>query len=1054
METPNRPWRAGRPEARPSPRAAGAAPHRPPARSGRPRSEAAAHGGAGARGGRGRGAGPAAPRAQARAPEAGPAARGARRQGEGRGGERAAAAPARLQRGAVPAAEEDLRGAGALPGDPQPAARPRLGGEAPAPARPRRTPAGARGRGGRQRRGPGGRAGGPRPRRRRSLFPSPGRGGGRGRGRGGAGRGPRGHLQPPGECGPGLGGLPAWHGAGPHPLPPQSRLARNQVPYFIWTNRRDVVDCRALRKEQVMNHYARAGSFTTKVGLCLNLRNLPWFDQADADTFFPRCYRLGAEDDKQAFIEDFRLTAARSLLKVVLSRAGGPLAREAGANSTHEGPPEASTSPGRWWTRDQGRDNARAKLTLSSLGASWGQLDSCPCPRYPGGEDMQGVPGPLVPCYAQSTAPYSQRPLSPQPAPPSSLTSLLHHGPGGQGLPDKAGSPLLLPLSVSLRGAARRRGSPLPRRLVEMALQACEEHLNSLQHQDIDKAAELAPARADARWEEFLRGYYCMVHEGAPLELSPAHAEQCQDMLQQLQELLPQLEMEGDHNIWIVKPGAKSRGRGIVCMARLEEMLRLVNCDPIVVKDGKWVVQKYIERPLLIFGTKFDLRQWFLVTDWNPLTIWFYRDSYLRFSTQPFSLHNLDAAVHLCNNSIQKHYEASLQRHPRLPPGNMWSSQQFQEHLQQAGAGAAWQDVMVPGMKAAIIHAVQSAQDVVELRKGSFELYGADFIFGEDFKPWLLEVNASPTMAASTAVTSRLCAGVQADTLRVVIDRRHDRTCPTGAFELIYKQAAVDVPQYVGISLLVEGSTVKKPWASAQRNCSSSPRRSPLASTLGCLHGSQQHPSPRWPKTAGSPRAVGPPVRLSAGASKEGKAREQAVASRASAPTDARLKAPGRLRPELGQKRRLVLPSVVTSLPGDKQLLLPSQPQPCPKGSPRLPAARMGGSSHRRLLQSSWGSCRKTLQRPVWQPGQELQPCVRGLGTLAAAYRQLPCPAESPGPEAQQGYAQAIPWGRVPAAPAQDGSSNRHPWVFSAPELGPSQPCPVRRRKKRDRPHR
>ncbi|XP_059571949.1 tubulin monoglycylase TTLL3 isoform X3 [Alligator mississippiensis] len=860
-----------------------------------------------------------------------------------------------------------------------------------------------------------------------------------------------------------------------------SRLARNQVPYFIWTNRRDVVDCRALRKEQVMNHYARAGSFTTKVGLCLNLRNLPWFDQADADTFFPRCYRLGAEDDKQAFIgeshsqgqmppprchpcqltpsppaatEDFRLTAARSLLKVVLSRAGGPLAREAGANSTHEGPPEASTSPGRWWTRDQGRDNARAKLTLSSLGASWGQLDSCPCPRYPGGEDMQGVPGPLVPCYAQSTAPYSQRPLSPQPAPPSSLTSLLHHGPGGQGLPDKAGSPLLLPLSVSLRGAARRRGSPLPRRLVEMALQACEEHLNSLQHQDIDKAAELAPARADARWEEFLRGYYCMVHEGAPLELSPAHAEQCQDMLQQLQELLPQLEMEGDHNIWIVKPGAKSRGRGIVCMARLEEMLRLVNCDPIVVKDGKWVVQKYIERPLLIFGTKFDLRQWFLVTDWNPLTIWFYRDSYLRFSTQPFSLHNLDAAVHLCNNSIQKHYEASLQRHPRLPPGNMWSSQQFQEHLQQAGAGAAWQDVMVPGMKAAIIHAVQSAQDVVELRKGSFELYGADFIFGEDFKPWLLEVNASPTMAASTAVTSRLCAGVQADTLRVVIDRRHDRTCPTGAFELIYKQAAVDVPQYVGISLLVEGSTVKKPWASAQRNCSSSPRRSPLASTLGCLHGSQQHPSPRWPKTAGSPRAVGPPVRLSAGASKEGKAREQAVASRASAPTDARLKAPGRLRPELGQKRRLVLPSVVTSLPGDKQLLLPSQPQPCPKGSPRLPAARMGGSSHRRLLQSSWGSCRKTLQRPVWQPGQELQPCVRGLGTLAAAYRQLPCPAESPGPEAQQGYAQAIPWGRVPAAPAQDGSSNRHPWVFSAPELGPSQPCPVRRRKKRDRPHR
>nr|XP_033814853.1 protein monoglycylase TTLL8 [Geotrypetes seraphini] len=468
-----------------------------------------------------------------------------------------------------------------------------------------------------------------------------------------------------------------------------SAYVKNEIPSFIWTVRRDVIDYHTLMKDQMLNHYGKTGSFTTKIGLCLNLRNLSWYVEANPDSFFPRCYSLCSTAERQQFIDDFRHNAACSILKWVL---------------TH----------------------------------SVSQKDS-----------------------ENSTEDYKMK----------------------------------------IENGAE---------LIDMACNVWEIYLGKLEHEDIDDDFDSASSITETEWNELIQQYYHLIHDDAIIDDLGGHVEQCQNMLKKIKAVNPQFEIEGVRNVWIIKPGAKSRGRDIVCMDRIEDILKLVSTDLFAKKDNKWVVQKYIEVPLLIYETKFDIRQWFLVTEWNPLTIWFYRDSYLRFSTQPFSLKNLDSSIHLCNNSIQKHYKNCPDRNPLLPRHNMWGSSKFRNYLHNQGHSNVWETIVYPSMKKAIIYTMKMAQDNIESRKNSFELYGADFILGQDFKPWLIEINSSPTMYPSTPVTTNLCAQVQEDTIKVVIDRLWDQSSSTGKFELLWKQPLIELPTFTGGGLLVAGSSIKE----------------------------------------------------------------------------------------------------------------------------------------------------------------------------------------------------------------------------------------------------
>ena len=158
---------------------------------------------------------------------------------------------------------------------------------------------------------------------------------------------------------------------------------------------------------------------------------------------------------------------------------------------------------------------------------------------------------------------------------------------------------------------------------------------------------------------------------------------------------------------------------------------------------------------MIILNKKFDIRQWVVVTSWQPLRIWYFDECYLRFTADnydPSKIHN--KFMHLTNNCIasqSKNFnESSIE-------GNMWPGDTFQKYLaEQNGGEDIYAMKIQPQVKQGIIGSVLAARDMVIHRENTHEMFGYDFMVDTNLNVWLIEVNSSPSMEHSTVRQSSL----------------------------------------------------------------------------------------------------------------------------------------------------------------------------------------------------------------------------------------------------------------------------------------------------------
>ena len=196
-------------------------------------------------------------------------------------------------------------------------------------------------------------------------------------------------------------------------------------------------------------------------------------------------------------------------------------------------------------------------------------------------------------------------------------------------------------------------------------------------------------------------------------------------------------KQDGDQrsNYWICKPTEQSCGRGIFIFQDLHDLTY----------DCAVVVQKYINKPFLISGYKFDLRLYAIVKSFHPFQLYIYHEGIVRFSTERFDLSKLDNRFsHLTNTSINKTGPQYSTDKESIGVGCKWTLSQLRVYLYKHNIDDCllWHRIT----SIIILTLLSQIHDIPTNSSNCFELFGFDILVDEKMKPWLLEVNFSPAL--------------------------------------------------------------------------------------------------------------------------------------------------------------------------------------------------------------------------------------------------------------------------------------------------------------------
>lgn len=286
-----------------------------------------------------------------------------------------------------------------------------------------------------------------------------------------------------------------------------------------------------------------------------------------------------------------------------------------------------------------------------------------------------------------------------------------------------------------------------------------------------------------------------------------ADKTQCLEIIERLKR-----DRRSDTIKWIRKKSRNSHnaeGVTIVTSEVADEILEEYQYGALCGKlEDHFIVQQYLDDPLLVNEKKFDFRVYMLIASLDPLII-FYHDGFLRVSLIDYDAADTEAMTHITNTQLAKDMldekNASQQEREETLRQQMWTFDQFEDHMVSRGlVDKNWiEDYVRPVMKVTMLHLVRMHYEKFLKHPGVFEMYGVDFMFDSKLHLWFLEVNRSPAMQATTEEKGRIQSKLIEDILDIEYGLLYkadlDKVVERSNFEWVFDGRRNGMERYFGL---------------------------------------------------------------------------------------------------------------------------------------------------------------------------------------------------------------------------------------------------------------